>query len=65
MNNSAISALRIVIENEIRNMFLIESGFIGLMGGIVGSVFSLAISFVVNRFIGGQALTGMEGNRRY
>lgn len=47
----------------IRNMFLIESGFIGLMGGVVGIGFSYGVSFVLNRFLKiGEAMTGMAGN---
>lgn len=47
----------------IRNMFLIESGFIGFMGGIIGIVFSYGVSFAMNRFLAiGQAMTGMEGD---
>lgn len=47
----------------IRNMFLIESGFIGFMGGIIGVVFSYAVSFVMNRFLSiGQMMVGMEGD---
>ena len=37
-----------VYEHIIRDMFLIESGFIGLMGGVVGIVLSLTISKVIN-----------------
>ncbi|MEY8338262.1 FtsX-like permease family protein [Lachnospiraceae bacterium 62-35] len=48
---------------DIRNMFLIESGFIGFMGGIAGLALSILISFLVNRFAGiGQLMTGMEGD---
>ena len=47
----------------IRNMFLLESGFIGFMGGIVGLVFSAGISFAINHLLQiGQAMTGMSGN---
>lgn len=47
---------------NIRDMFLLESGFIGFMGGVVGLLLSLGISTLVNRFAGAQALTGMEGD---
>lgn len=47
---------------NIRDMFLLESGFIGFMGGVVGLLLSFGISTVVNRFAGAQALTGMEGD---
>lgn len=52
---------------KIRLMFLIESGFIGFIGGVTGSVVSLAISFVLNNLTlimaifggGGGDLSGM------
>ena len=34
--------------DNIRDMFLIESGFIGLMGGVLGIILSLTISKVIN-----------------
>ncbi len=47
----------------IRNMFLIESGFIGLMGGIIGVIFSYGVSCVLNRLLNiGETMTGMAGN---
>lgn len=47
----------------IRNMFLLESGFIGLMGGMIGILLSYGISFLMNQFLGiGQIMTGMEGD---
>ena len=47
----------------IRNMFLLESGFIGFMGGIVGLIFSAGISFAINHLLQiGQTMTGMSGN---
>ena len=47
---------------NIRDMFLLESGFIGFMGGVAGIILSLTISFLINRFVGAQALTGMPGD---
>ena len=47
---------------NIRNMFLIESGFIGFMGGVLGIALSMGVSGVINRLVGGQALTGMDGD---
>lgn len=47
---------------NIRSMFLIESGFIGFMGGVVGIGLSYGVSFVINKFAGGQALTGIAGD---
>ena len=47
----------------IRNMFLLESGFIGFMGGVVGLIFSAGISFAINHLLQiGQTMTGMSGN---
>ena len=47
----------------IRNMFLLESGFIGFMGGVVGLAFSEAVSFAINHLLNiGQSMTGMSGN---
>ena len=47
----------------IRNMFLLESGLIGFMGGIAGVSLSLSISVMMNHFMNlGQAMTGMEGD---
>ena len=47
---------------NIRDMFLLESGFIGFMGGIVGLLLSVLISEAVNHFVGGEALTGIAGD---
>ena len=47
---------------NIRNMFLIESGFIGFMGGIVGIGLSFAVSFLVNHFVSMAQIYGVEGN---
>lgn len=56
---------------QIRAMFLMESGFIGFIGGVIGSIVSLLISFVLNNiatimmFFGGNAdlsaLSGLMG----
>lgn len=47
----------------IRNMFLLESGFIGFMGGVIGIGLSYGISFLMNRFLQvGQMMTGMAGD---
>ena len=32
------------------------------MGGVAGIILSLTISFLINRFVGAQALTGMPGD---
>ncbi len=48
--------------NEIRNMFLLESGFIGFAGGVLGVLLSLLLSYVVNHLGLGSQLTGMSGN---
>lgn len=33
-------------------MFLLEAGFIGLIGGVIGNILSLIMSFVVNKVVG-------------
>ena len=33
---------------DIRKMFLMEAGFIGLIGGLVGSIGSVLLSYIVN-----------------
>ena len=45
----------------IRNMFLVEAGFIGLAGGIAGVTLSLLVSFLINHFLAAAFLYGMEG----
>lgn len=37
---------------NIRQMFLQEAGFIGLIGGVIGNILSLMMSFVVNKVVG-------------
>ncbi len=47
----------------IRNMFLLESGFIGLLGGMIGVALSYGVSCGLNRFLKiGEAMVGMDGN---
>ena len=47
----------------IRNMFLLESGFIGFMGGVIGVAISYGIGFIMNHFLGiGQIMTGQAGD---
>lgn len=50
--------------SDIRNMFLFESGIIGLMGGIAGLFVSYLISFIINYFTsdsGGESLAMFIG----
>ena len=47
---------------NIRNMFLIESGFIGFMGGAAGIVLSFGVSFLVNHFVSMAQIYGVEGD---
>ncbi len=46
---------------QIRWMFLIESGFIGFIGGVVGSAISLGISLILNNITAILALFGQSG----
>ena len=45
----------------IRDMFLLEAGFIGFVGGIMGLLLSFLVSFLVNKFLAATFLNGMEG----
>ena len=47
--------------NEIRNMFLIESGFIGLIGGSLGVGLSYMLSSIVNNLGMSEAVMGLSG----
>lgn len=47
---------------NIRNMFLIESGFIGFMGGTVGVALSYGVSALINRFVNMSQSMGLSGN---
>ena len=35
---------------NIRSLFLLEAGFIGFIGGVIGLVLSYSISFIINKF---------------
>ncbi|SET98888.1 ABC transporter permease [Paenibacillus sp. NFR01] len=45
---------------DIRKLFLLEAGFLGFMGGLLGLLFSLAASYLLNRF-GGSAMGSLGG----
>ena len=47
---------------SIRNMFLIEAGFIGFMGGTAGLALSYGISKIVNQFLGAALMGGQSGD---
>lgn len=47
---------------NIRNMFLMEAGFIGLMGGAAGLGLSYGVSYLVNRFLGAALMGGQGGD---
>ena len=51
---------------NIRQMFLIEAGFIGLLGGVIGNILSMLLSFGINTIAGsmGSAM-GFEGDISY
>ena len=48
--------------NDVRGMFLIESGFIGFFGGILGLLISLAVGKVINGFMAGGGMFGGSGD---
>ena len=47
---------------SIRNMFLIEAGFIGFMGGTFGIALSYGISELVNKFLASGLMGGQSGD---
>lgn len=49
---------------NIRQMFLIEAGFIGFLGGVAGNLMSALISGVINMFVSGDSM-GFSGNISY
>ena len=49
---------------NIRQMFLIEAGFIGFLGGVVGNLLSALISGVINMIVSGDSM-GFSGNISY
>lgn len=50
---------------NIRQLFLLEAAFIGLIGGIAGNILSFIISAVINVLVPGESLWGTEGNISY
>ena len=46
---------------NIRSMFLMEAGCIGVIGGVVGVGVSYLASFILNTFLGSGALSGITG----
>lgn len=50
---------------NIKQMFLMEAAFIGLLGGIIGSVLSYILSAAINIVVSSGAAMGMEGKISY
>ncbi|HBA64425.1 MAG TPA: ABC transporter permease [Lachnospiraceae bacterium] len=50
---------------NIKQMFLMEAAFIGLLGGVIGNVLSYLISFVINRIVSAEAILGVDGSISY
>ena len=50
---------------NIKQMFLIEAAFIGLIGGVIGNILSFLLSFVINILTGNGAAMGIDGNISY
>ena len=40
---------------NVRTLFLMEAGFIGFIGGVIGLILSYTISFVINRIVAGAS----------
>ena len=51
--------------NNIRTMFLMEAGFIGFFGGLIGLIFSEIISFIINMVAGGADGSGYYSGISY
>lgn len=54
-----------VLGCDIRNiqvLFLMEAGFIGFIGGIVGIIFSYGLSIAINSLLGASQVMGMTGD---
>lgn len=47
---------------NIQTLFLMEAGFIGFIGGIVGIVFSYGLSIAINSLLGASEVMGMTGD---
>ena len=50
---------------NIKQMFLLEAGFIGFIGGAVGNILSFLMSFAINVVTGHGSMMGMDGNISY
>ena len=50
---------------NIKQMFLIEAAFIGLLGGIAGNIISFVMSGVINMVTAQSSVMGVEGNISY
>ncbi len=50
---------------NIKQMFLMEAAFIGLIGGVAGMVLSFLLSGIINILTGHGAAMGIEGNISY
>ena len=48
--------------NKIRDMFLIESGFIGLFGGVSGVILSYIVAFIINKLGVAEIFFSMSGD---
>lgn len=51
--------------SDIRHMFLIESGAIGLLGGVIGVIISVVLSLILNYLPMLLALMGLEGSLNF
>lgn len=50
---------------NIKQMFLLEAGFIGFIGGIAGNILSFLMSLAINVVTGHGSMMGMDGNISY
>ena len=50
---------------NIKQMFLLEAAFIGLIGGLVGNILSFIMSGIINFLTGNGSAMGIDGNISY
>lgn len=50
---------------NIKQMFLMEAAFIGLIGGVIGNIFSFFVSALINVITGHGAAMGFDGDISY
>ena len=50
---------------NIKTMFLMEAGFIGFIGGVIGNILSFLMSVAINFLVAKSGGVGLDGNLSY